>query len=238
MFAEQPVHALWGEPVDAAHDDANAGGVDLRVRHQRLGDAKIEQLHVTARRRGVAQKDVARFHVTVEHAPVVELGQRLGDLGEDAHDLGEAQVWQRRGEVTAAEAFHRERDVSGALVLDDVPYPHQPGDLKALQEARLFDESLGDSGAAIRRSLGEGPMQDLQRDLAVGPLMDREPHRREAAGAQLRDEAVRPDATGRGRSKRRDGDHPPSPSSFGTNRRWGAKVSFLPEGRRWPGFPC
>jgi hypothetical protein len=234
--------SLRGGPARDGGAGQRAGG--RRWRHRRggsdgaavaqLGQAEVEHLHAAR----LGDHHVRRLDVAVQDALVVGGGQRVGDGDQPVEGLAQrrcAAALQQVGQGLAVDQLH-DQDVV-ALVGDDVEQRHHAGVRHRRRRPRLAQHAgppLGIAGRARR--------QDLQRDVAVEPLVARPPDLAHRAAAEPRQQAVRSDADaglGHGVDSNRPGVNA-SAGGCGSSPAAGGAVSATGSGaaRREHSRPC
>ena len=173
---------------------AHVGG---RAQHQSgLGDARGEHVgllgdaEIGEHRRGrIAEHHVGGLEVAMDHAIAMRKLQAIGQLHHHADGLAQRQALAHAvGQRAAFEQFHG--DVGDIIAGDDV-VDRDDIAVRQLGHGAAFEQEtpleLGHGAAVVSTQLAA---HDLDRDLAVERMLDREVDGRHAALAQLADHLV------------------------------------------------
>jgi hypothetical protein len=140
---------------------------DDRVAAHQLGDTEIQHLHEVGIVGVIAQEDVLRLDVAVNHALLVRRAQRRRHLAKDAHRgrlVEGARALQARGQRLAFEQLHHD-----AVVVRELP---EVGDLDDVGVADVVHEPcFGEEARDRLLVLGDVRVQDLDRRLAADQRM-------------------------------------------------------------------
>ena len=177
-----PGGLLGGHVGGGAEGHAHGGqpALALRLAHG-LGHAEVGDERVIA-----GEEDVVGFDVAMHDAARVRVGERVGDILEDAHGVAHGQLalaGETRAQRLALDERHR--------VVEDVAFAarrEQRHDVRMLQRRGELDLAVEAVDADLRRQLGR---QDFDDDLAGEPGFFGEEHAAHAAAAQLPLDAIR-----------------------------------------------
>jgi hypothetical protein len=138
--------------VDRPHHHSGFGPEIRRVfvgdvRRGELGEAEVEDLHLSARR----DEDVLRLDVAVNDALGMGLVQRVGDLDPHVDDAGRIQrpVSDQLGERLPVDVFHG--DVADAALFADIVDVRDVGVRERRSRSRFPCEPLGEAGVGRAR---------------------------------------------------------------------------------------
>jgi len=125
-----------------------------------LGQAEVEQLHSAGRGlAGAHEKDVRRFDVAMNHAPLMGGGEGLQHASRDVVGVVEREhplAREARFERLAFEQRHHEKGLA-ALVVADVDDIHDSLVSQRGERARFEQESA--DGALVRSAIGAQPLE-------------------------------------------------------------------------------
>jgi hypothetical protein len=144
--------------------------------------SEVEQLDVAVAR----NHDVFRFEIAMRDATLVSAAEDVGDFRGDAERL--AQLHRSAGHETAQRLAFDElhRDVGDRILAADVVDGHDVRMIESRGGARLLLE------APERLGAGDVRRQDFQRDVAVELRITGAVNLSHSAGADRRDDAIRP----------------------------------------------
>src|SRR6185295_11397560 len=184
-------HRLFGRHV-RRRPDGDSGHGEAGFSGSRAGDAEVRN-HRPSRR--TVDEDVVRLDVAMHHAASVCVGQRIGDVAEDAHGAVYGPCTfsrQANAEALAVDVGHHEVDESTAFRLVDAV----DGNDVRVAELRggLCFPNESHAHVRIERDVGR---QDLDRYRSIEPRIDGAIYDRHPAAANLTlDEVLSADRDG------------------------------------------
>jgi hypothetical protein len=152
---------------------------------RQLRDAEVEDLHHAV----VGDEHVGRLDVAVHDPTRVRVRETACDLHRDAHRLAERERPARDAPLQRLAVVERHREIQLSVIrLADLVHGAHVGMLERRDSTCLVQESLG--CRAVRTDVS---VQELERDRATEPLVDRPVHHAHATAGDACDDAISPD---------------------------------------------